>query len=378
MKTQILCVAVLTSVTFALCLVSCSQPLALVAVDTLVSTQGVIMAKSVKGYYKTLSSARKTVLTHLLEYMMTSFIANFCHDSLVSLMTRIFTKTTTALFHHFPNFGLSIFSPLPMISTSLGIADAVILIRIYAWLRPSSYLEMNHEKLARKTLLCIITVASMVCMLVLKIQGHTGSIHLEKYLKKFLPDDQELSIAWLTSVLTFCYVSLFIILMCFYFFVQRRLNKKGSTNFCVRTNIRQIKPMIKDTGNDLVIEDIEEENENITIDQQTRSSVTEIAKANENSDFKVNQIPAETVETLTPKPIKKTAVQQMNPLIFIGPLVVMLLLTMNYGEGLGLIHNIRIMAPYLILVSYICTSEHILAYIERKIYQYQVRFLNRF
>ena len=49
MKGRLKCMAAVTTVTFALCLLAASQPFALVAVDILVSSQGVAMARLIKG-----------------------------------------------------------------------------------------------------------------------------------------------------------------------------------------------------------------------------------------------------------------------------------------------------------------------------------------
>ena len=124
-----------TAITFAACILTCSAPFVLMAVDTMVSSQGTVLSASIHSYYKSLPSARKTVLTHLTEHLMICTIAVFCHYLAVSLFTKLFPQTAADLLNWSPNLMTSIASFEVFAFFGMGLVNAIIGLRIFARLK---------------------------------------------------------------------------------------------------------------------------------------------------------------------------------------------------------------------------------------------------
>ena len=81
------------------------------------------------------------------------------------------------------------------------------------------------------------------------------------------------------------------------------------------------------------------------------------------------------------KPQEKIKVHLLNPSLLIAACAVGLFLyslTFKYLKGVAVLYNVRIFFVYLVLNIYIITSQEILTYIKRKMYQFQVKFFGRF
>ena len=71
----------------------------------------------------------------------------------------------------------------------------IILFRIFARLKPSDYLEMNHEKVTKLAIWTVVVASCTQCGIMIYFQGNCGNVFVEKFLERYLQKDLDLGLA---------------------------------------------------------------------------------------------------------------------------------------------------------------------------------------
>ena len=357
------------------------------AVGIMISTQGVTMAKSIHGYYESLPTSKTTVLTNLLQHLMLVTMASLLHYLAVSAFSKLFPKVVGQLLESYPNLLMSVASFLPIGLAAFSIMVSVMAMKIFARLYPCDYLEMNHERTSRCVIICITSVIGLQLSAIMYVRGHIGNSHVYKFLTQSKPNDIVGSSEETDHSLLF-QIFLLLAVGAIYSWVERRYHAEKKRKLEGRQKVSQ-NVVERSQGNqealqnvdDIVVEDIEEraveeQEDNPSIfNTQTNgcSSTTRTRDAQPQQSGTLSSNP----EDITP-PLEKVKVHLLNPSWFIAPPLVIVMLIMKFGKELDILYSMRILLTYLVLTIYVLTSDQILAYIKRKVYQLQVKYLKRF
>ena len=402
-KGKVQCAAAVTSVSFTVCLLlTCSSPFALIAVDTMVSSQGVAMAASIRGYYKSLPAGRKTVLTNLLQCSMVDITVVFCHYLVISLFTNLLPETTCALLQWFPSLFTSIAGFDPLAFIGFGILDAIVGMRIFARLSPTSYLEMNHERVTKFVVFCILAATSIQCLLKVFIWGHLSNTHVLKYLQVSEAAEDGSSIFLHLNML------LMVTMGCLLFMVEKKYTAvKKALSLPWQFTSKRIYPQndqmtveapsgqpTEQNFDKVVAINISEHADDDELEPvgtgNTDSGLSPVPQNSEGMSHRGRELPTHeqdpngdnpTVPSTSssastiPTPPEKIKVHLVNPGWMTTVVGVALLYIIKFGGEQ--FFRVRILLIHFALTGYILTSDEILAYMKRKLYQFQVNYLKR-
>ena len=122
-------------------------------------------------YYESLAAAKKTVLSYLIQAFMVSVSVKQCQGLIINAVTTITKRHVISWFETYPNLSCSLHANGPYAFTSACIISAISWMKVFAKLFPTTYLGMNHKRVAKYIISMILILVGAIHVVLAIVNG---------------------------------------------------------------------------------------------------------------------------------------------------------------------------------------------------------------